>query len=72
MKRIFKHIIRKVDEKVANSIKNVRELIDDVSDKMKNKEDLINFGMIFITAGLGLGVGLVSLGSRMVIKGKSM
>ena len=68
MKRLFKHIIRKVDEKVANSIKNVKDLIDDVSDKMKNKEDLINFGMIFISAGVGLGC----LGTCMIIKGKSM
>ena len=72
MKRLFKYIVRKVDEKVSNSIKNVTECINTISDKMKNKEDLINFGMIFITAGLGLGVGLVSLGSCMVIKGKSM
>ena len=72
MKKLFKYIVRKVDEKVSNSIKNVTECINTISDKMKNKEDLINFGMIFITAGLGLGVGLVSLGSCMVIKGKSM
>ena len=68
MKRLFKYISRKVDEKVANSIKNVKDLIDDVSDKMKNKEDLINFGMIFISASVGLGC----LGTCMIIKGKSM
>lgn len=68
MKRLFKYIVRKVDEKVANSIKNVKDLIDDVSDKMKNKEDLINFGMIFISASVGLGC----LGTCMIIKGKSM
>lgn len=68
MKRLFKYICRKVDEKVSNSIKNVKDLIDDVSDKMKNKEDLINFGMIFISASVGLGC----LGTCMIIKGKSM
>ena len=68
MKRLFKYIVRKVDEKLANSIKDVKDLIDDVSDKMKNKEDLINFGMIFISASVGLGC----LGTCMIIKGKSM
>ena len=68
MKRLFKYICRKVDEKVANSIKNVKDLIDDVSDKMKNKDDLINFGMIFISGG----VGLVCLGTCMMIKSKTM
>ena len=68
MKRMFKYIVRKVDEKVANSIKNITECINTVSDKMKDKDDLINFGMIFASAG----VGLVCLGSCMIIKAKTM
>ena len=68
MKRIFKHIIRKVDEKVSNTIKDITECINTRRDTMKNKDDLINFGMIFISGG----VGLVCLGTCMVMKSKTM
>ena len=68
MKRIFKHIIRKVDEKVSNTIKDITECINTIRDAMKNKDDLINFGMIFISSG----VGLVCLGTCMMIKSKTM
>ena len=68
MKRIFKHIIRKVDEKVSNTIKDITECINTIRDTMKNKDDLINFGMIFISGG----VGLVCLGTCMVMKSKTM
>ena len=68
MKRIFKHIIRKVDEKVSNTIKDITECINTIRDTMKNKDDLINFGMIFISGG----VGLVCLGTCMMIKSKTM
>ena len=68
MKRLFKHIIRKVDEKVSNTIKDITECINTVRDTMKNKDDLINFGMIFISGG----VGLVCLGTCMMIKSRTM
>lgn len=68
MKRIFKHIIRNVDEKVSNTIKDITECINTIRDTMKNKDDLINFGMIFISGG----VGLVCLGTCMVMKSKTM
>ena len=68
MKRIFKHIIRKVDEKVSNTIKDITECINTVRDTMKNKDDLINFGMLFISGG----VGLVCLGTCMMIKSRTM
>lgn len=68
MKRIFKHIIRKVDEKVSNTIKDITECINTIRDTMKDKDDLINFGMIFISGG----VGLVCLGTCMMIKSRTM
>lgn len=68
MKRIFKHIIRKVDKKVSNTIKDITECINTIRDTMKNKDDLINFGMIFISGG----VGLVCLGTCMIMKSKVM
>ena len=68
MKRLFKYIIRKVDEKVSNSIKNITECINTVSDKMKNKEDVINLAIITGCAG----VGLLSFSACMFIKIKTM
>ena len=68
MKRLFKYIVRKVDEKVSNSIKNITECINTVSDKMKNKEDVINLAIITGCAG----VGLLSFSACMFIKIKTM
>ena len=68
MKRIFKYVVRKVDEKVSNSIKNITECINTVSDKMKNKEDVINLAIITGCAG----VGLLSFSACMFIKIKTM
>ena len=68
MKRLFKYIVRKVDEKVSNTIKDITECINTIRDTMKNKDDLINFGMIFISGG----VGLVCLGTCMIMKSKTM
>ena len=75
MKKIFKYICRKVDEKVAKTINSVNECINNVSDKMKNKEDLYNFGMIFKCIGVGivgLGLGSFYLGNCMMAKSKTM
>ena len=75
MKRIFKYICRKVDEKVAKTINSVNECINTVSDKMKDKEDLYNFGMIFKCIGVGivgLGLGSFYFGNCMMIKSKTM
>ena len=68
MKRLFKRIIRKVDEKVANKINRVNECINIVSDKMNNKEDALNLAIISATAG----VALLSLGTYMIIKSRTM
>ena len=79
MKKLFKYIVRKVDEKVAKSINSVNECINTVSDKMKDKEDLYNFGMIFKSVGIvigvvgvGAGLGAFCLGNNMIMKSKSM
>ena len=56
MKRIFKHIIRKVDEKVSNSIKEIKETvkaIKEVSNDIESKKIISN---ILIGAGV---VGLL-------------
>lgn len=56
MKRLFKHIIRKVDEKVANSIKEIKETvkaIKEVSNDIESKKIISN---VLIGAGV---VGLL-------------
>ena len=56
MKRLFKHIIRKVDEKVANNIKEIKETIKaikEVSNDIESKKIISN---ILIGAGV---VGLL-------------
>ena len=75
MKKLFKYIVKKVEERVAKTINNVNECINTVSDKMKNKEDLYNFGMIFKCIGVGivgLGLGSFYLGTCMMAKSKTM
>ena len=55
MKRIFKHIIRKVDEKVSNSIKEIKETvkaIKEVSNDIESKKVISN---------IMIGVGVVGL-----------
>ena len=55
MKRLFKHIIRKVDEKVANSIKEIKETvkaIKEVSNDIESKKFISN---------VMIGVGVVGL-----------
>lgn len=56
MKRLFKHIIRKVDEKVSNSIKEIKETvkaIKKVSNDIESKKIISN---VLIGAGV---VGLL-------------
>ena len=68
MKILFKYIGRKIDERIANKIKDVRGLIETINDIMNDKEDLRNFGMIFVIAGLGS----TYLGTCMMFRSKSM
>lgn len=56
MKRLFKYIVRKVDEKVANNIKEIKETIKaikEVSNDIESKKIISN---VLIGAGV---VGLL-------------
>ena len=56
MKRIFKYIVRKVDEKVANGVKEIKETIKaikEVSNDIESKKIISN---VLIGAGV---VGLL-------------
>ena len=55
MKKIFKHIIRKVDEKVSNSIKNVTECIKEIKEISNDNESKK------IISNILIGIGVVGL-----------
>ena len=65
MKRIFKYICRKVDEKVANNLKEIKETvkaIKEVSNDIESKKFISN---VFIGSGvvmIGAGVGVIVVG----------
>ena len=75
MKKLFKYIVRKVDEKVSNSIKEIKETvkaIKEVSNDIESKKFISN---VFIGSGvvmIGAGVGVIVVGlltkADMVIK----
>ena len=68
MKRIFKYICRKVDERIANKINNVTELIDTINDLINDKNCAI--GLAIITGSVG--VSLLSFSTSMFTKVKTM
>ena len=51
MKRLFKYIVRKVDEKVANNLKEIKE-IKEISNDIESKK---------IISNVLIGVGVVGL-----------
>ena len=75
MKKLFKYIVRKVDEKVANNIKEIKETIkaikevsNDIESKKIISNILIGSGVVMIGAGVGvIVVGLLTK-ADMVIK----
>ena len=55
MKKLFKYIVRKVDEKVANNIKEIKETIKaikEVSNDIESKK---------IISNISIGAGVVGL-----------
>ena len=55
MKRLFKYIVRKVDEKVSNSIKNVTECIKEIKEISNDNESKK------IISNILIGVGVIGL-----------
>ena len=75
MKRIFKYICRKVDEKVANGVNSVKECINSVNECIntvtnttKDKDGVLNLFMLFV--GVSLSTGFISV--CMFMKYKTM
>ena len=54
MKRLFKHIIRKVDEKVSNSIKEIKETIKAIKEFSNDRESKNTIANISLCLGSAL------------------
>ena len=54
MKRLFKYICRKVDEKVANSIKEIKETIKTIKEVSNDRESKNTIANISLCLGSAL------------------
>ena len=54
MKRLFKYIVRKVDEKVANSIKEIKETVKDIKEFSNDRESKNTIANISLCLGSAL------------------
>lgn len=68
MKRLFKHIIRKVDEKVANNIKEIKETIKTIEEIANDNESKKVISDVMIGLGVGLSVIGILIKVDMIIK----
>ena len=68
MKRLFKYIGRKIDERIANKIKDVRELIETVNDIANDNESKKVISDYMIGVGVGLSVAGLLIKVDMIIK----
>ena len=68
MKRLFKYIGRKIDERIANKIKDVRELIETVNDIANDNESKKVISDVMIGVGVGLSVAGLLIKVDMIIK----
>ena len=59
MKRLFKYIVRKVDEKVANNLKEIKEIIKEIKEISNDNESKKVISNIMI--GVGVGVSVIGL-----------
>lgn len=68
MKKIFKYIVRKVDEKVSNSIKNVTECIKEIKEISNDNESKKVISNVMIGVGVGVSVIGLLIKADMIIK----
>ena len=59
MKRLFKYIVRKVDEKVANNLKEIKEIIKEIKEISNDNESKKVISNVMI--GVGVGVSVIGL-----------
>ena len=68
MKTIFNYIGRKIDERIANKIKDVRELIETANDIANDNESKKVISDYMIGVGVGLSVVGLLIKIDMIIK----
>ena len=68
MKRLFKYIGRKVDKRITNKIKDVRELIETVNDIANDNESKKVISDYMICVGVGLSVAGLLIKVDMISK----
>ena len=68
MKRLFKYIARKVDEKVANSIKEIKETLKTIKEISNDNESKKIISNLMIGAGVGVSVVGLLIKVDMIIK----
>ena len=68
MKKIFKYIVRKVDEKVANNLKEIKEIIKEIKEISNDNESKKVISNLMIGAGVGVSVIGLLIKIDMIIK----
>lgn len=68
MKKIFKYIVRKVDEKVANNLKEIKEIIKEIKEISNDNESKKVISNIMIGVGVGVSVIGLLIKADMIIK----
>ena len=68
MKRLFKYIVRKVDEKVANNLREIKEIIKEIKEISNDNESKKIISNIMIGAGVGVSVVGLLIKVDMIIK----
>ena len=68
MKRLFKYIVRKVDEKVANNLKEIKEIIKEIKEISHDNDSKKIISNVMIGAGVGVSVVGLLIKVDMIIK----
>ena len=68
MKGLFKYIVKKVDEKVANNIKEIKETLKTIKEISNDNESKKIISNIMIGAGVGVSVVGLLMKVDMIIK----
>ena len=68
MKILFKYIVRKVDEKVANNLKEIKEIIKEIKEISNDNESKKVISNLMIGAGVGVSVIGLLIKIDMIIK----
>lgn len=68
MKQLFKYIVRKVDEKVANNVREIKETLQTIKEISNDNESKKIISSIMIGAGVGISVIGLLMKVDMIIK----